>query len=84
MIFPFVKNLARKAQFIQSWLLGELADLQFSSFLWSAITRQRMYSIFKKQHQYLENAQKKLLPPIIHYSYIDFLNFWNHIAQRYN
>jgi len=39
-IFPFVESLAQIVQLTQSWLLGELADLQFPAFLWSAITRQ--------------------------------------------
>ena len=47
--FSFVENLERKAQLTQCWLVGELADLQFPAFLWSAITRKRIYSMFKKQ-----------------------------------
>jgi len=74
MIFPFVESLVQIAQLTQSWLLGKLADLQFPAFLWSAITRQRIYSMFKNTNQYLKNAQK-LLPPIIHYKGIHALFF---------
>jgi len=32
-IFPIVENLAQRSQLTQSWLLGELADLQFPALL---------------------------------------------------
>ena len=52
-----------------SWLLGELSWIAIPTFLWSAITKQRVYSTLKKVKSIPENMrrQSKLLPPIVNY-----------------